>query len=41
MESFEPPVYVVIPGKSYRADAIDASHLPVFHQSRSSRSIAT
>ena len=32
MESFEPPVYVVIPGKSYRADAIDASHLPVFHQ---------
>lgn len=32
MEAYEPPVYVVIPGKSYRADAIDASHLPVFHQ---------
>ena len=32
MESFEPPVYVVVPGKTYRADAIDASHLPVFHQ---------
>jgi phenylalanyl-tRNA synthetase alpha chain len=32
MESYEPPVYVVVPGKTYRADAIDASHLPVFHQ---------
>jgi phenylalanyl-tRNA synthetase alpha chain len=32
MEAYEPPVYVVVPGKTYRADAIDASHLPVFHQ---------
>ena len=32
MESHEPPVYIVVPGKTYRADAIDASHLPVFHQ---------
>jgi phenylalanyl-tRNA synthetase alpha chain len=32
MEANEPPVYVVVPGKTYRADAIDASHLPVFHQ---------
>jgi phenylalanyl-tRNA synthetase alpha chain len=32
MEAFDPPVYVVVPGKTYRADAIDASHLPVFHQ---------
>jgi phenylalanyl-tRNA synthetase alpha chain len=32
MESYEPPVYVVVPGKTYRADPIDASHLPVFHQ---------
>jgi phenylalanyl-tRNA synthetase alpha chain len=32
MEANDPPVYVVVPGKTYRADAIDASHLPVFHQ---------
>ncbi|MGH8927611.1 MAG: phenylalanine--tRNA ligase subunit alpha [Acidimicrobiia bacterium] len=32
MESNEPPVYVVVPGKTYRADEIDATHLPVFHQ---------
>ena len=32
MESNDPPVYVVVPGKTYRADPIDASHLPVFHQ---------
>ena len=32
MEAYDPPVYVVVPGKTYRADAIDASHLPVFHQ---------
>ncbi len=32
MELHEPPVYVVVPGKVYRADTIDASHLPVFHQ---------
>jgi phenylalanyl-tRNA synthetase alpha chain len=32
METHEPPVFVVVPGKTYRADSIDASHLPVFHQ---------
>jgi phenylalanyl-tRNA synthetase alpha chain len=32
MEQQEPPVYVVVPGKVYRSDTIDASHLPVFHQ---------
>lgn len=32
MEDRQPPVAVVVPGKVYRADAIDASHLPVFHQ---------
>jgi phenylalanyl-tRNA synthetase alpha chain len=32
MEQHDPPVYVVVPGKTYRLDAIDASHLPVFHQ---------
>lgn len=32
MEANPPPVYVVVPGKVYRTDTIDASHLPVFHQ---------
>jgi phenylalanyl-tRNA synthetase alpha chain len=32
MESHEPPVFVVVPGKCYRLDTIDATHLPVFHQ---------
>lgn len=32
MEKHEPPVHVVVPGKVYRNDTIDASHLPVFHQ---------
>jgi phenylalanyl-tRNA synthetase alpha chain len=32
MENHEPPVYVVVPGKVYRNEAIDASHLPVFYQ---------
>ncbi|MDR0783109.1 MAG: phenylalanine--tRNA ligase subunit alpha [Propionibacteriaceae bacterium] len=26
------PVYVVVPGKVYRSDEYDATHLPVFHQ---------
>ncbi len=32
MLSHEPPVYIVSPGKVYRADEYDATHLPVFHQ---------
>jgi phenylalanyl-tRNA synthetase alpha chain len=32
MEKHQPPVHVVVPGKVYRTDTIDASHLPVFHQ---------
>lgn len=32
METHEPPVHIVVPGKAYRTDTIDASHLPVFHQ---------
>ncbi|HKX73922.1 MAG TPA: phenylalanine--tRNA ligase subunit alpha [Acidimicrobiia bacterium] len=32
MEASDPPVYVVVPGKVYRNEAIDASHLPVFYQ---------
>jgi phenylalanyl-tRNA synthetase alpha chain len=32
MENHQPPVHVVVPGKVFRTDTIDASHLPVFHQ---------
>jgi phenylalanyl-tRNA synthetase alpha chain len=32
MEENEPPVYVVVPGRVFRADAIDATHSPIFHQ---------
>lgn len=32
MEKHPAPVYVIVPGKTFRADAIDATHLPVFHQ---------
>ncbi|WP_370324265.1 phenylalanine--tRNA ligase subunit alpha [Euzebya sp.] len=28
----EPPVYVAVPGRVYRQDTPDATHLPVFHQ---------
>jgi phenylalanyl-tRNA synthetase alpha chain len=28
----EPPVYVVCPGRTYRTDALDSTHTPVFHQ---------
>lgn len=28
----EPPVYVAIPGRTYRQDTPDATHVPVFHQ---------
>jgi phenylalanyl-tRNA synthetase alpha chain len=32
MEHHRPPVYVVVPGKVYRQETTDATHLPVFHQ---------
>lgn len=32
MLSQEPPVYVVVPGRVYRTDELDATHTPVFHQ---------
>ena len=32
MESREPPIRVICPGKTYRVDAPDPSHLPMFHQ---------
>lgn len=32
MELHQPPVYVVVPGKVFRADPLDTTHSPVFHQ---------
>jgi phenylalanyl-tRNA synthetase alpha chain len=32
MESHDPPVFIVVPGRTYRTDTVDATHLPVFHQ---------
>jgi phenylalanyl-tRNA synthetase alpha chain len=32
MESQQPPVYVIVPGRVYRREAVDATHLSVFHQ---------
>jgi phenylalanyl-tRNA synthetase alpha chain len=32
METHDPPVYIVVPGRCYRKDTIDATHLPVFYQ---------
>lgn len=32
MESQQPPIHVVIPGRCYRRDTPDATHLPVFNQ---------
>ncbi|MEV6692578.1 phenylalanine--tRNA ligase subunit alpha [Micromonospora sp. NPDC051196] len=28
----KPPIYVVVPGRVYRTDELDATHSPVFHQ---------
>jgi phenylalanyl-tRNA synthetase alpha chain len=28
----EPPIFVVVPGRTYRTDELDATHTPVFHQ---------
>ncbi|MDH3296172.1 MAG: phenylalanine--tRNA ligase subunit alpha [Acidimicrobiia bacterium] len=28
----EPPIYIVAPGRVYRRDTADATHMPVFHQ---------
>ena len=32
MDTQDPPVYVIAPGRVYRRDTADASHMPVFHQ---------
>jgi phenylalanyl-tRNA synthetase alpha chain len=32
MEAQEPPIYLVVPGRVYRPDTPDATHVPMFHQ---------
>lgn len=32
MEAHPPPVYIAVPGKTYRTDTPDATHSPMFHQ---------
>jgi phenylalanyl-tRNA synthetase alpha chain len=32
MEEVEPPIYIVVPGRVYRPDTPDATHVPMFHQ---------
>ena len=32
MESQKPPIKIICPGTVYRADSVDATHSPVFHQ---------
>lgn len=32
MEQQKPPIRIICPGKVYRADNVDATHLPIFHQ---------
>jgi phenylalanyl-tRNA synthetase alpha chain len=32
MERQKPPIYIVAPGRVYRRDTADATHMPVFHQ---------
>jgi len=32
METEEPPIYSVMPGRVFRSDTADATHMPVFHQ---------
>ncbi|MBQ91361.1 MAG: phenylalanine--tRNA ligase subunit alpha [Acidimicrobiaceae bacterium] len=32
METQEPPIYSIMPGRVFRSDTADATHMPVFHQ---------
>ena len=32
METTAPPIYTVVPGRVFRRDTADATHMPVFHQ---------
>ncbi len=32
MQALDPPFKLIVPGRCYRSDAVDASHYPIFHQ---------
>jgi phenylalanyl-tRNA synthetase alpha chain len=32
MQSLAPPIYMIMPGRVFRQDTADATHMPVFHQ---------
>ena len=32
MEGRQPPIRIVVPGRAYRRDSVDATHSPMFHQ---------
>jgi phenylalanyl-tRNA synthetase alpha chain len=32
MQNMPPPIYMIMPGRVYRQDTADATHMPVFHQ---------
>jgi phenylalanyl-tRNA synthetase alpha chain len=32
MQTLPPPIYMIMPGRVYRQDTADATHMPVFHQ---------
>lgn len=32
MEEQNPPIKIIVPGRVYRSDAVDATHSPIFHQ---------
>jgi phenylalanyl-tRNA synthetase alpha chain len=32
MEEHEPPIFIIVPGKAYRRDTLDATHAPMFQQ---------
>jgi len=32
MQSVEPPIYMIMPGRVFRRDTPDSTHMPVFHQ---------
>lgn len=32
MENRKPPIKIIVPGRVYRSDAVDATHSPIFHQ---------
>jgi phenylalanyl-tRNA synthetase alpha chain len=32
MQTIEPPIYMIMPGRVFRRDTPDATHMPVFHQ---------